>query len=199
MKLLSRVWFFVTPRTIDCQVPPSLRFFRQEYWSGLPFPSPSKKSPLTLFFLAYQESGQRWGWRMCLWERSLWVVWPPSCLPQAQPWTGSTQGCRWKPVEPSAPGWSEMMQCRVGLEALAASSDGPRKGSSPLPPSGMWPHLELADLTWEFWVCFGSRGSSEDRVRASLGEGAEAVGNLPGQSLPSPGSPYEPHIPSLLT
>ena len=50
VKLLSRVWFFVTPWTIDCQVPPSPGFSRQEYWSGLPFPSPSKKSPLTLFF-----------------------------------------------------------------------------------------------------------------------------------------------------
>ena len=26
--------------TITCQVPPSMGFSRQEYWSGLPFPSP---------------------------------------------------------------------------------------------------------------------------------------------------------------
>ena len=30
----------VTPWTVACQAPPSMRFSRQEYWSGLPFPSP---------------------------------------------------------------------------------------------------------------------------------------------------------------
>ena len=29
----------VTPRTIACQASLSVEFFRQEYWSGLPFPS----------------------------------------------------------------------------------------------------------------------------------------------------------------
>ena len=32
---------FVTPWTVACQAPLSMEFFRQEYWSGLPFPSPS--------------------------------------------------------------------------------------------------------------------------------------------------------------
>ena len=40
MKLLSRVQFFATPWTVACQAPPSMRFSRQECWSGLPFPSP---------------------------------------------------------------------------------------------------------------------------------------------------------------
>ena len=31
---------FETPWTIACQAPLSIRFPRQEYWSGLPFPSP---------------------------------------------------------------------------------------------------------------------------------------------------------------
>ena len=31
---------FVTPWRIACQAPLSVRFSRQEYWSGLPFPSP---------------------------------------------------------------------------------------------------------------------------------------------------------------
>ena len=31
---------FVTPWTIARQVPLSMEFSRQEYWSGLPFPSP---------------------------------------------------------------------------------------------------------------------------------------------------------------
>ena len=36
----SRVQFCATPQTAAHQAPPSVRFSRQEYWSGLPFPSP---------------------------------------------------------------------------------------------------------------------------------------------------------------
>ena len=37
---LSHVQLFVTLWTIACQAPLSMGFSRQEYWSGLPFPSP---------------------------------------------------------------------------------------------------------------------------------------------------------------
>ena len=37
---LSRVQLFATPWTVAHQAPLSMGFFRQEYWSGLPFPSP---------------------------------------------------------------------------------------------------------------------------------------------------------------
>ena len=40
MKSLSRVWLFATPWTVAHQAPLSMGFSRQEYWSGLPFPSP---------------------------------------------------------------------------------------------------------------------------------------------------------------
>ena len=40
MKLLSHVRLFATPWTVDYQDPPSMGFSRQEYWGGLPFPSP---------------------------------------------------------------------------------------------------------------------------------------------------------------
>ena len=40
MKLLSYVWLFTTTWTIAYQAPLSMRFSRQEYRSGLPFPSP---------------------------------------------------------------------------------------------------------------------------------------------------------------
>ena len=40
MKSLSRVQLFATPWTVAHQAPPSMGFSRQEYWSGLPFPSP---------------------------------------------------------------------------------------------------------------------------------------------------------------
>ena len=40
VKLLSRVRLFATPWTVAYQAPLSMRFSRQECWSGLPFPSP---------------------------------------------------------------------------------------------------------------------------------------------------------------
>ena len=36
---VSHVQLFVTPWTVARQAPPSMGFSRQEYWSGLPFPS----------------------------------------------------------------------------------------------------------------------------------------------------------------
>ena len=39
MKLLSRVWLFMTPWTVAHQVPLSMGFSREEYWNGLSFPS----------------------------------------------------------------------------------------------------------------------------------------------------------------
>ena len=39
VKSLSRVWLFATPWTAAYQAPPSMRFSRQEYWSGVPSPS----------------------------------------------------------------------------------------------------------------------------------------------------------------
>ena len=40
VKLLSRVGLFATPWTAAHQAPPSTGFSRQEYWSGVPSPSP---------------------------------------------------------------------------------------------------------------------------------------------------------------
>ena len=40
VKSLSRVRLFATPWTVAYQAPPSMGFSRQEYWSGLSFPSP---------------------------------------------------------------------------------------------------------------------------------------------------------------
>ena len=39
-KSLSRIRLFATPQTVAYQAPPYMGFSRQEYWSGLPFPSP---------------------------------------------------------------------------------------------------------------------------------------------------------------
>ena len=40
VKSLRHVRLFATPWTVAYQAPPSMGFSRQEYWGGLPFPSP---------------------------------------------------------------------------------------------------------------------------------------------------------------
>ena len=40
MFMLSRVRLFATPRTVARQAPLSMEFPKEEYWSGLLFPSP---------------------------------------------------------------------------------------------------------------------------------------------------------------
>ena len=41
VKSLSHVRLFATPQTVAYQALQSMGFSRQEYWSGLPFPSPA--------------------------------------------------------------------------------------------------------------------------------------------------------------
>ena len=41
VKSLSHVWLLATPWTAAYQAPPSMGFSRQEYWSGVPLPSPN--------------------------------------------------------------------------------------------------------------------------------------------------------------
>ena len=43
VKSLSRVWLLATPWTAAYQAPLPMGFSRQEYWSGLPLPSPEGK------------------------------------------------------------------------------------------------------------------------------------------------------------
>ena len=49
VKSLSCVWLLATPWTAAHQAPPSMGYSRQEYWSGVPLPSP-------LHSLVYQNS-----------------------------------------------------------------------------------------------------------------------------------------------
>ena len=48
VKLLSPFQLFVTPWTVAYQAPPSLGFSRQEYWSGVPLPSPRTAHQISL-------------------------------------------------------------------------------------------------------------------------------------------------------
>ena len=68
-KLLSRVWLLATPWTVAYQASPSTGFSRQEYWSGVPLPSP------LLYDRQHQLSALRTG------------TWPILChLISATPW-----------------------------------------------------------------------------------------------------------------
>ena len=48
VKSLNRVRLLATPWSVAYQAPPSMRFSRQEYWSGLPLPSPQHADDTTL-------------------------------------------------------------------------------------------------------------------------------------------------------
>ena len=69
MKSLSCVRLFATPWTVARQAPPSMGFSRQEYWSGVPLPSPvdlpnpgiEPRSPtLQADALTYELAGKQW-------------------------------------------------------------------------------------------------------------------------------------------
>ena len=55
VKSLSRVWLFTTPWTAAYQAPPSMGFSMQEYWSGVPLPSPcaTQQLPTILHMIVY--------------------------------------------------------------------------------------------------------------------------------------------------
>ena len=55
----SRVRLCATPKTAAHQAPPSLGLSRQEYWSGLPFPSPMHES-------------EKWKWSRSVMSDSSW-------------------------------------------------------------------------------------------------------------------------------
>ena len=42
VKSFSRIWLLATPWTAAYQAPPSMWFSRQQYWSGVPLPSPKR-------------------------------------------------------------------------------------------------------------------------------------------------------------
>ena len=46
LSCFSHVRLLATPWTAAYQAPPSMGFSRQEYWSGVPLPSPHKSSSI---------------------------------------------------------------------------------------------------------------------------------------------------------
>ena len=74
--VLNSIQFFVTPQTADLQASLSLGFPRQEYWSGLPFPSLEDlpdpgiepKSPALRADSLLSESPMKPSWQTWLWS-----------------------------------------------------------------------------------------------------------------------------------
>ena len=69
VKSLSCVRLLVTPWTVAHQDPPSMGFSRQEYWSGVPLPSPvhdtiSRQKPVSILSFCYSSSTTTYHWRM---------------------------------------------------------------------------------------------------------------------------------------
>ena len=109
VKSLSRVQLLATPWTAAYQAPPSMGFSRQEYWSGLPLPSPwftasRSEIPVTTWtyywhseltwvggisnlLLGYQNIGKNlgvcWEWVSVTWDRAL-NLWSMMVFPGEQ-------------------------------------------------------------------------------------------------------------------
>ena len=62
VKSLSRVRLFATPWTAAYQAPPSMGFSRQEYWSGVPLPSPHISLHHRYYYLHVNMTKMSLGW-----------------------------------------------------------------------------------------------------------------------------------------
>ena len=65
VKSLSRVQFFTTPWTAVYHAPPPMGFSRQEYWSGVPLPSPQLSINLLKFSVTWEST--HYEWDSCWW------------------------------------------------------------------------------------------------------------------------------------
>ena len=64
----SHVWLFVTPWTVARQASLSMGFSRQEYWSGLPFPSPGNFLDSGFEFMSFTSSVLADGFLITTWH-----------------------------------------------------------------------------------------------------------------------------------
>ena len=73
VKSLSRVRLIATPWTAGYQAPPSMGFSRQEYWNGVPLPSPSVCPGLTANGSSIPIPRMRTGFRLYMQEPQQWL------------------------------------------------------------------------------------------------------------------------------
>ena len=57
LSCFNHVQLFATPWTVVGQAPLSMKFSRQEYWNGLPFPPPTQGLNTHLFHLLHWQVG----------------------------------------------------------------------------------------------------------------------------------------------
>ena len=74
VKSLSRARLLATPRTAAYQAPPSVGFSRQEYWSGVPLPSPKEEQRPIFLFHNFTLKLARTDYVLSMFPQSLFVV-----------------------------------------------------------------------------------------------------------------------------
>ena len=75
VKSLSRVWLLAASWTAAYQSPPSMGFSREEYWSGVPLPSPLTHPP-TYLCVSYSSDSLRVVPRLVATKTSWWCTGP---------------------------------------------------------------------------------------------------------------------------
>ena len=170
MKSLGHVWLFVTLWTVAHQAPLSMGFSRQEYWSGLPSPSPGylpdpgmdHESPtLQAGALPCEPPGKSENLRGHLNHARQATGSPDPKATRARAGTRSKGACSsW----PCRPGWSSvstgdtsLFSCSKKYPTLSihfpSCAYTPRKSISYLEKSAVWHVLQKQDsvgrITWE--------------------------------------------------
>jgi len=101
VKSLSRVRLLAIPWTVARQAPPSMGFSRQEYWSGVPLPSP--ETYITIRKIDNQ-------WELAVWSRELkhGALWQP----RGMGWDGRWEGDSRRRLRMYTYGWFVLMYGR---------------------------------------------------------------------------------------
>ena len=131
VKSFSCVQCFATPWPVAYQAPPSMGVPRQEYWSGVPLPSPQARRREVLFKMSLGEGGWAtivtWEWVQWSWELPAWPCGPLR-----------SKGLRRKGQSCGLSGHSKLsVECRLGsLDPSHALSFPTCRVSHPPPPQG---------------------------------------------------------------
>ena len=119
---LSRVWLFVTPWTVAHHGPLSMEFPRQEYWCGLPFPSPGDlpTQGSNACLLHCRQILYHWA----TWEARLKLGY----IPPLSPWLCHENGTQWLVGKSQALSWqmTEVMGDRALKFAIVTQKEDSR-------------------------------------------------------------------------
>ena len=106
LSCFSRVLFCATPQTAAYEAPLSLGFSRQEYWSGLPFPSPM-----------YETEKWKWSRSVVPDSATLWTAAyqasPSMGFSGQEYWSGLPLPSPWAVAKGKGVKWQTPLECRV--------------------------------------------------------------------------------------